>query len=147
MNLKEKLKKDIVAAMKAKEKEKLIVLRMLKGNIQNQELNKREDLTDVELLAAVSKEIKTRKESIAEFEKGGRSDLIEANMREIEILNVYLPEQISSEELVAIINEEMAKVEKTPRNMGVVIKAVGARVAGQADMKEVSKIVKEKINS
>ena len=146
MNIKEVLTKDIINAMKAKDKFKLNVLRMLKGNIQLQEINKKESLTDKEIIAAVSKEIKTRKESVVEFKKGNREDLVQKNLKEIEILMVFLPKQLSSEELNKIIDKSISTLdEKNPRQMGAVIKLIAPLVAGKADMREVSNMIKEKL--
>ena len=104
--MREKILNDLKEAMKNQDKETLSVIRMVKGAMQMQELDKKANLTDDEVIGVIAKEIKTRKESIVEFEKGGRSDLIEKTNKEIEILNKYMPEQLSEEEVNKIIDEE-----------------------------------------
>ena len=101
---------DLKQAMKAQDKLKLAVIRMVKGTMQMEELNKKRELNDDEVVAVISKQIKTRKESIVEFEKANRNDLIEQTTKEIEILNEYMPEQMSEEELNKIIDEVFASV-------------------------------------
>ena len=96
----------------------------------------------------VSKQIKMRKESISEFEKGGRNDLIEATQKEIDILSEYLPKQLSSEEIDAIIDNVFKKVNPTsPKDMGAIMKEATPLLKGKADMKEVSNKIKDRINS
>ena len=103
--MKQKLLNDLVAAMKSQDKETLSVLRMVKGAIQLEEINKKSELSDEDFIGVVSKQIKTRKESIVEFEKAGRTDLVEQTQKEIEILNKYMPEQLSEEEIIKVIDE------------------------------------------
>ena len=108
--MREKILNDLVAAMKNQDKETLAVLRMVKGAMQLEEINLKHELTDDEVLTVLVKQIKTRKESIVEFEKGNRTDLIEATNKEIEILNKYMPEQLSDDEVMAIIDEAFAEI-------------------------------------
>ena len=96
--LKDRIYQDIVAAMKAKDKDKLSVLRMLKGSLQLENINKGKELTDDVVIVVISIEIKQRKESIAEFTKGCREDLANETAKEIDILKAYFPEQLSEEE-------------------------------------------------
>ena len=95
---------DLTKAMKEQNKETLSVLRMVKGAIQLEEISKKHELTDDEFVAVVSKQIKTRKESILEFEKAGREDLVNQTKKEIEILSKYMPEQLSEEEVLRVID-------------------------------------------
>ena len=88
--MREKILKDLMTAMKEKEKEKLSVLRMVKGAMQLEEISKKHELNDEEMITLLAKQIKTRKESIAEFEKGNRQDLVEQTQAEIDILNTYM---------------------------------------------------------
>ena len=97
--MKERLTNDLKAAMKEQNKELLSVLRMVKGAIQMEEIKVKHELSDDEVIAIIGKQIKTRKESIVEFEKGGRNDLIEKTNEEINMLNVYMPKQLSEEEI------------------------------------------------
>lgn len=137
---------DLKTAMKNQDKEKLAVIRMVKGAIQMSELNKKHELNDEEVIDVITKEIKSRKDSINEFKKGGREDLITKTQAEIDILSTYLPKQLTIEELNKIIDEvfEVVKPEST-KDMGKVMKELTPQVKGKADMGLVSKIVKEKI--
>lgn len=139
---------DLKTAMKNRDKETLAVIRMVKGAIQMEELNTKRELTDDEVIGIISKQIKTRKESIAEFEKGNREDLIEKTKEEIEILEKYLPEQLSDEEVIKIINEIFEKLNPTGmKDMGKVMSEITPKIKGRYDMSEVSKIIKNKLNN
>ena len=145
--LKDRIYQDIVAAMKAKDKDKLSVLRMLKGSLQLENINKGKELTDDVVIDVISREIKQRKESIAEFTKGGREDLANETAKEIEILKAYLPEQLSEEEIEKIIDQVFARVAPTSaKDMGKVMKEVTPLVKGKADMSHVSALIKERLN-
>lgn len=144
--MRDKIMKDLMTTMKNKEKEKLSVLRMVKGAIQLEEINKKKELDDNEIIAVISKQIKTRKESITEFKKGNRDDLVEQTEKEIEILNEYMPAQLSDEEVNKIIEEAFDEVNpQSTSDMGKIMKLVTPKLMGKADMTSVSKIVKEKI--
>lgn len=146
--MKSRIIEDIKLAMKSQDKERLSVVRMLKSDIQMAELNKKSDLTDDEVIALVSKQIKMRNDSIKEFEKGGRTDLIEAANSEINILKEYLPEQLSEEEVIKIIDDVFNKVNPTSSSdMGKIMGLLNPLVKGKADMGFVSKIVKEKLSN
>lgn len=144
--MKNQILEDLKSAMKNKDKETLSVIRMVKGAIQMSELDKKRELTDDEVIGVISKEIKTRKEAIKEFEKGAREDLIQKNNAEIKILEKYLPKQLTKEELESVINKafELVKPESI-KDMGKVMKEVKPQVVGKADMGEVSKLIKEKL--
>ncbi len=138
---------DLKIAMKNQDKERLAVIRMVKGSIQMSELNKKHELSDEEVLDVISKEIKSRKDSIVEFEKGNREDLIEKTQNEIDILKEYLPKQLSSEEVEEIINNVFELIKPTStKDMGKIMKEVKPQIVGKADMGLVSKIVKDKIS-
>ena len=146
--MRNKILEDLKAAIKAQEKEKLSVIRMIKGAIQMEELNKKHELSDDEVIAIISKQIKTRKESIVEFEKANRTDLVEQNKREIEILNTYMPEQLSEEEVIKVIDDAFNKLNPTGMSdMGKIIGSISPILKGKTDMGLVSKIVKEKLNN
>lgn len=146
--MREKILNDLKEAMKAQDKETLSVIRGIKGAMQLEEINKKHELNDEEVIDVISKQIKTRKESIIEFEKGGRTDLIEKTQSEIDILTKYMPEQLSEEEVIKIIDEVFDKVKPTePRDMGKVMKEVNPLLKGKADMKTVSEIIKEKLQA
>ena len=141
----EKLKQDMIEAMKAKDKDRLTTIRMIKGDLDKEHIDKKREINDDLLIEVVNRGIKQRKDSISEFEKGGRSDLIEKTQAEIDILQSYLPEQLSMEEVEAIIDEafEVVKPEGA-RDMGKVMKEVTPKLKGRSDMKQVSEIIKSK---
>ena len=146
--MREKIINDIKEAMKSQAKEKLAVLRMVKGAMQLEEINKKQELNDEDVIAVISKQINTRKESIVEFEKGNRADLIEKTQAEIKILEAYMPEQLSEEEVNKIIEEAIEQVNpQAPSDMGKIMGIVTPKLKGRADMSSVSKIVREKITN
>lgn len=143
----EQLEKDMIEAMKDKEKEKLTVIRMVKASLKQEQIDHKKEINDDLLIDVVNKQIKMRKDSITEFEKGGREDLVEQTQNEIGILMKYLPEQLSSEEVNKVINEIFAEVKpESQKDMGKVMKIATERLKGKADMKEVSTIIKDKLN-
>lgn len=141
--MKERLINDLTNAMKSQDKELLSVLRMVKGAIQMEEIKEKRDLTDTEVISIIGKQIKTRKESIVEFEKGGREDLIAKTQNEIDILNVYMPKQLSEEEIKQEIDKVFNELNPTSSDMGKVMGALSS-LKGKADMGLVSKLVKER---
>jgi len=142
----EKLKQDMIEAMKNKEKERLTVIRMVKAAMDQEHIDRKKEINDELLIDVVNKQIKMRKDSITEFEKGGRNDLVEKTQSEIELLMTYLPEQLSLEDVKSIIDEIFAEVKpEGQKDMGKVMKEATAKLKGKADMKEVSNIIKEKL--
>ena len=144
----DRITKDIVDAMKNKDTLKLSTLRLLKGAIDLEKINKKLDtISDEDIVVIISKQIKTRKESIIEFEKGNRTDLIDQTKKEIEVLSSYMPELLSEEEVTKIIDEAIVKVNaSTIKDMGLVMKEVSPKLKGRADMSLVSSIIKNKLN-
>ncbi len=148
MNLLDKMNKDLIDAMKNKDKDKLTTLRMVKGAMQLERINNKKEENEELLIETVSKQIKMRKESILEFEKANREDLIAATKKEIDILSEYLPKQLTEEEIDKIIDDIFDKVKPTSaKEMGIVMKEVTPLLKGKADMKEVSNKIKERISS
>ena len=141
--MKERLTNDLKAAMKEQNKELLSVLRMVKGAIQMEEIKVKHELSDDEVIAIIGKQIKTRKESIVEFEKGGRNDLIEKTNEEINMLNVYMPKQLSEEEIKAEIDKVFEELKPASNEIGKIMQAL-SNLKGKADMGLVSKFVKER---
>ena len=144
---------DLKKAMKNKDKETLAVIRMVKGAMQMEELDKKfiqyltKQVYDEEIISLISKQIKTRKESIIEFAKGSRNDLIEKTEAEIKILEKYLPEQLSKEEVIKLIDSAFEKVKpESMKDMGKLMSIIKPQVTGKFDMGEISKIIKQKIN-
>lgn len=145
--MKEKILIDLKNAMKNQNRELLSVIRMVKGAIQLEEIKLKHELSDDEVITIIGREIKTRKESIKEFEKGGRQDLIDKTSREIDILNKYMPAQMSEEELLRVIDEVFASVNPTgPSDMGKIMSVIAPKVKGKADLGLVNCKIKEKLN-
>lgn len=144
----EKIHNDIVNAMKAKDTLRLSTLRLLKGAIDLEKINKRlETLSDEDIYVIIGKQIKTRKESIVEFEKGNRKDLIDKTNEEIKILSSYMPEMLSEEEIINIIDETISLINATSiKDMGSVMREVSPKLKGKADMSLVSSIIKNKLS-
>lgn len=144
--MRDKILKDLMEAMKNQDKETLSVLRMVKGAIQLEEINVKRNLNDDEVIGVLSKQIKTRKESINEFEKAGRTELKEQTEKEIEILSRYMPEQLSEEEVLKVIDEVFAEVKpESKKDMGKIMGIINPKLKGKADMSFVSKTIQEKL--
>ena len=159
-NLKQKIQEDLKIAIHKKEKTELLVLRMTLASLHNQEIEKRSkirkegspeengQLTDEEIIEVVSSEVKKRKEAVLEFKKGKREDLAGKEKREIEILQKYMPEQLSEEEIKKLVKEIIEKVGATEiKDMGKVMGQLMPKVKGKAGGSVVSKIVKELLTS
>lgn len=146
--MREQILEDMKKAMKTQDKETLAVIRMVKGAMQLEELNLKRELNDEEVIGIISKQIKTRKESITEFEKAKRDDLISKTKEEIEILNRYMPEQLSEEEIDKQIEQAITEIKPTSmKDMGKLMAALTPKLKGRADMSEVSKKIKEKLSN
>jgi len=143
MSLKERINEDMKNAMRAKEAERLGAIRLLMAEMKRKEVDERIELDDAAIIAIVDKMIKQRKDSITAFEGAGRTELAEKEKAEIEVIKVYLPERMSAEEIkvaVAAIVERVGA--KSAADMGKVMGAVKAELAGKADMGQVSAAVK-----
>lgn len=146
--MRERILNDIKEAMKAQDKELLSVIRMVKGAMQLEEINLKRELNDDEVISVIQKQIKTRKESIEEFKKANRTDLVEKTSKEVEILNKYMPEQLSVEEVNKIINEAFELIKPTSmKDMGKIMSEINPKIKGKADMSYVSSTIKEKLNN
>ena len=144
----EKINNDLVTSMKEQDKFKLSVLRMLKSAIKSEEINKKDVLTDDEVINVIKKQVKVRNASLEEYKSYNRLDLANDLEKEIDILKVYLPEELSIDELNKIIDEKFNELNPTSiKDMGRVIKEVSSVVGARADMSIVSKIIKEKLNN
>lgn len=141
--MRQRILDDLVSAMKNKDKDILQVLRMVKGSITLEEIDLKRELNDDEVINVISKQIKLRKDSVLEFEKANRSDLVEQNQKEITLLSQYLPEQLTEEEIKKEVERviEIVKPESS-KDMGKVMKELSS-LKGKADMSLVSKYVKE----
>ena len=151
MALQKRIDEDLIAAMRAKDSARLGVLRMLKAALKNAAIDKagaEGKLEDSEAMAVVRKQVKQRQDSIESFEKGGRNELAEKERAEIAVLNSYLPQAMSGEELKRIVAETIAETGATSRaQMGVVMKALQQKVAGRADSKALSAEVQRQLGS
>ena len=146
MTLNEQIAKDMVTYMKSKDSFSLGVIRMVKGAIQLEKINLKRDLNDDEVIAVIAKQIKMRNDSIVEFEKGNRTDLVEQYKKEIEILSKYMPAQLSEDEINEIIDAAFASAKPTgPKDMGIIMREVSPKLKGRADMAKVNAIIKEKL--
>ncbi|MGV3773264.1 MAG: GatB/YqeY domain-containing protein [Verrucomicrobiales bacterium] len=143
MTMQEKLGQEIKAAMLAKDADRLGALRMLKSALGYVQMEKKvESLSDAEVVSVVQKEVKKRRDSVDQFEKGGRPELAAKELQEIKVLEIFLPKQLSPEELEQVVRATITELGATSKkDMGSVVKAVQAKVAGQADGKTVSGLV------
>lgn len=144
----EQLDKDMIEAMKNKERERLMVIREVKAAMKQAHIDQKKEMNEELLIEVVTRAIKTRKESIKEFEKGARQDLVDKTNAEIEILNVYLPEQLSEEEIKKIVEDTFNKVQPTSqKDMGKIMGVITPLIKGKADMGMVSSLIKEKLSN
>ena len=149
MTLNEQVTADITAAMKAKDQARLSALRMLKAAIMNKGVEKGRDLDDAEILQVVSSLVKQRRDSIEQFAKAGRTDLVDKETGEINVLQHYLPPAVSAEEIDAAVAAAIAESgASSPKDMGKVMKAVMPKLAGKnADGKAVNEAVRRKLGA
>lgn len=146
--MREKLQKDLIEAMKEKNKKKIDVIKLLKASIQNEEIKIKKELTDDEILSVIVKQVKMRKDAIEDFKKASRDDLINNYNEEIDVLEEYLPKQLSIEEINEIIDEAFKIVNPVNQSdMGKIMKEVTPKLKARANMGEVSKIIKEKLSN
>lgn len=148
MTLKERIQSDMKSAMKAGDKERLRVIRMLLAAIKQIEVDERRELDDTAVIAVLTKMVKQRRDSIAQFSEGGRKDLAAREETEIGVLEDYLPEPLSDEELDTVIDEAIAQTGAAGiKDMGKVMGRVKDRVHGRADMGAVSSRVKDRLSA
>ena len=148
MTLKERINEDMKAAMRASDRERLSTIRMAQAAIKQREVDERTTLDDAQVIAVIEKMVKQRRESIAQFEQGGRADLAAKEATEIELLQGYLPAPLSEAELDAIIREAItASGASSIKDMGKVMAAVKAKAAGRADMGAVSARIKASLGA
>jgi uncharacterized protein YqeY len=147
MTLNDKVAAEITAAMKAKDAGRLSALRMLKAAIMNKGVEKGRDLEDAEVLQVVAALVKQRRDSIEQFQKAGRTDLVEKESSEVKILEEYLPPAASAEDIDAAVSAAIAETgAASPKDMGKVMKAVMPKLAGKnADGRAVNEAVRRKL--
>jgi uncharacterized protein len=148
MSLLNRLNDDMKQAMKNKEKDKLSVLRMLKAALQNEAIKLgKSELSEDEELTVLSRELKQRKDSLQEFESAGRADLVEKTKAEIEIVQLYMPKQLTEEELLEIVKQTIAEVGASSKaDMGKVMGAIMPKVKGKADGSLVNRLVQQQLS-
>lgn len=148
MSLRARIQDDIKAAMRAREQEKLATLRLLSAAIKQREVDERIELGDADVLRLVEKLIKQRRDAAKQYQDGGRPELADSELAEAALLEVYLPAQLSDDEIAALVDECIAEVGAAgPQDMGKVMGLVKPRAAGQADMGKVSQLVKARLTS
>jgi len=150
MNLSQRIDSDLKEAMRARDTTKLGVLRMLKSALKYAAIAKsgtEADLSDAEAAQVVRKQVRQRQDSIESFEKGGRTELASKEKEELSVLNAYLPQAMTGDELAGVVRETIAEVGATSKaQMGAVIKALQAKMAGRADGKTLSAEVQKQLN-
>jgi len=146
--IKSRLVSDMKTAMKAGDKDRLATIRLLIAAIKQKEVDERRELDDSDVLAILTKQAKQRRESISQFEAAGRQDLIETEQFELGIIEQYLPQQLSEDELREIVAAALAETGATGMpQMGQVMNVVRVKVAGRGDMGLVSKLVKDALSN
>jgi uncharacterized protein len=147
MTLKDQITEDMKTAMRAKDSARLLTIRGLLAALKQKEVDERVTLDDAAVVAILDKLIKQRKDSISQFAAGGRSDLVEKETAELKVLEAYLPQRMSADEVAAEVATIVAELGATgPGDMGKVMGAVKTRLAGKADMASVSAAVKQALN-
>jgi len=147
MTLKARIQEDVKGALRAHERERLAVLRLISAAIKQKEVDERTELNDEQVLAVLDKMVKQRRESIEQFEQAGRNDLVSKERYELELIRAYLPEPLGQEELKAMIQSVIRELGAgSLRDMGPVMNALRGQVQGRADMKAVSEAVKAQLS-
>jgi uncharacterized protein YqeY len=148
MSLKNQIQEDIKTAMRAREKEQLSVLRLITAAIKQREVDERIELDDEQILLVLDKMVKQRRESLEQYEKAGREDLVAQERFELKLLQGYLPEPLSDDELTELIRNAVSETGASSiRDMGAVMNALRPQVQGRADMKLVSQAVKDQLGA
>jgi len=148
MSLKGQLTEDMKSAMKAGDKDRLKVVRLILAAIKQIEVDTREELDDAAVLAVLTKMVKQRRDSVEQFENGNREDLAAIERAEILVINDYLPEPLSAEDLAAMVDEVIQSTGAASiKDMGKVMGQIKAKAAGRADMGAVSAVIKDRLNA
>ena len=148
MPLKNQITEDMKSAMKAGDKDRLKTVRLIMAAIKQVEVDQRIEIDDAGVLSVLEKMVKQRRDSVEQFERGGRDDLAAIEKAEIDVLETYLPEQLSADEITALVDEIIAATgAEGMRDMGKVMGQIKARAAGRADMGAVSATVKERLGA
>lgn len=148
MTITERLTQDMKTAMKARDKARLSTIRMVRASMQNEAIKLGKDsLSEEEEMTVLSREVKQRKDSLQEFKEAGRDDLVEGLQYELEVLQAYMPKQLTNEELEQVVQETIEEVGATTKaDMGKVMTAVMPKVKGKADGSQVNKLVLQQLS-
>lgn len=148
MSLKERIGADVKSAMKAREKERLGVLRLVTAALKQKEVDERVALDDTAVLAVLDKMVKQRRDSVEQYEKAGREDLAARERYEIDVISAYLPQPLGEDEIAALIDKAIAETDATSmQDMGAVMARLRPEVQGRADMKAVSTAVRARLGA
>ena len=146
MSLKQRISEDIKTAMRAKDTERLSALRLLSSAIKQREVDERIELTDDDVVAVIDKMLKQRRDSISQFQAGGRQDLVDQEQFEVKVLGAYMPQQLTEQDIEQAVNAVISAAEaKSAQDMGKVMAALKPQLAGRADMAKVSALVKARL--
>ncbi len=147
MGLEERLVEEMKEAMRASDKLRLSTIRMVRSSLKNKEIDLRRKLEDEEVIRVIQGMVRKGEESIEQFQMGGRTDLVEKEKKEIEILKSFLPQPISQEELIRVINETIQETQATSlKDLGKVMKSVMPKLGGKADGRLINQLVKERLS-
>jgi hypothetical protein len=147
MSLEERLMDEMKQAMKSNDKARLSTIRMIRTAVKNKEIDLRNKLDDDEILRVIQGMVRKSEESIEQFKAGGRMDLVEKETKEIEILRSYLPQALSTEDVIRIIDESIRETEASSlKDLGKVMKSVMPKLTGKADGKLINQLVKERLS-
>ncbi|TCS77820.1 GatB/YqeY domain-containing protein [Pectinatus cerevisiiphilus] len=147
MSIKDRLMADMKTAMKARQTDRLTVIRSMRSAVRQAEIDGKTDLDDDGVISIISKELKMRQESLTEFKKGGRDDLVAKTEEEIAVIMPYLPKQLSEDEIRALVKDAVEKTgASTARDIGKVMKMIMPEVKGKADGRLVNNVVREMLN-
>ncbi len=147
MSLEEKLVEEMKQAMKSNDKLRLSTIRMIRSGVKNKEIELRKKLEDEEIERVIQVMVRKGEESVEQFQTGGRTDLVEKEKKEIEILKSFLPQPLSQEEILKIIDQSIQETQaSSPKDIGKVMKSVMPKIAGKADGKLINQLVKERLS-
>jgi len=146
LSLKERITEDMKTAMRAKNSEHLSVIRLLLAAIKQREVDERIVLSDADIVAVIDKILKQRRDSISQFQAGGRQDLVDQEQFEVKVLGAYMPQQLTDQDIEQAVNAAIAAAgAKSAQDMGKVMAALKPQLAGRADMAKVSALVKARL--
>jgi uncharacterized protein YqeY len=147
MSLEERLVEEMKQAMKCNDKLRLSTIRMIRSGVKNKEIELRKKLEDEEIVRVIQVMVRKGEESVEQFQTGGRTDLVEKEKREIEILKSFLPQPLGQEEILKIIDQSIQETQaSSPKDIGKVMKSVMPKIGGKADGKLINQLVKERLS-